>query len=404
MNTADFPAAEPAAPQRTFAQHTTARVGGPAGRWIVVENEHDAMEVLQSHPLPTEAERAAGGDTLLVLGGGSNLLVSDSGFSGTVLQLAFTGISAQPSNPRRHPASHPASHWRTVPEVQGTDGVDVVIAAGHNWDEAVAWTVERGLTGLEALSGIPGAAGATPVQNVGAYGAEVSHTLVDARIWDRAEDELLTLTNEELEFGYRSSLLKRTTVAGSPRYVVLSVRFRLTHQPGPALSAPVRYAELARSLELAPDAPEAERRASLAAVRDTVLQLRAGKGMVLDAADHDTWSTGSFFTNPIVTQDEAAELPEEAPKFPAGTDQDGQPLIKLSAAWLIDRCGCGKGFGADLVSGRASLSTKHTLAVTNRGAATTDDLLTVARAARDRVRDAFGITLRPEPVLIGCEL
>lgn len=398
MNTAEFPVPDPQVP-RTFSEYTTARVGGTAGRWIVVESEYDAIDLLQNHPLPTEAERAAGADTLLVLGGGSNLLVADSGFSGTVLHLAFTGISAAPVHAQRRDAQ-----GREVSDGPGTDGVEVTIAAGHNWDAAVAWTVERGLVGLETLSGIPGAAGATPVQNVGAYGTDVSHTLLDARVWDRAEDELVTLTNAELEFSYRSSLLKRTTVAGSPRYVVLSVRFRLTHQPGPALSSPVRYAELARSLNLAPDAPEAERRASLAAVRETVLRLRAGKGMVLDAADHDTWSTGSFFTNPIVTEDEAAQLPEEAPKFPAGADPSGQPLTKLSAAWLIDRSGCGRGFGADLVSGRASLSTKHTLAVTNRGSATTEDLLRVARAARDRVRATFGITLDPEPVLIGCRL
>ena len=398
MTTADLPLTS-SEPVRTFGEHTTARVGGPAGRWVVVESEYEAIDLLQNHPLPTEAQRAAGADTLLVLGGGSNLLVADGGFAGTVLHLAFTGISAQPVDDRGR-----TGRSRTVPDVAGADRVDVTMAAGHNWDAAVAWTVERGLTGLETLSGIPGAAGATPVQNVGAYGTEVSHTLLDARVWDRAEDELLTLTNEELEFGYRSSLLKRTTLAGSPRYVVLSVRFRLTHQPGPALSSPVRYAELARSLNLTPDAPAAERRASLPAVRETVPRPRAGKGMVLDAADHDTWSTGSFFTNPIVTQDEASRLPEEAPKFPAGPDQSGQPLTKLSAAWLIDRSGCGRGFGADLVAGRASLSTKHTLAVTNRGAASTEDLLTVARAARDRVRDAFGVTLYAEPVLIGCEL
>lgn len=382
MTTAEFPLPEPE-PARTFREYTTARVGGPARHWFVADNDHEALDVLQAHPLPSQDERAAGRDTLLVLGGGSNLLVSENGFSGTVLQLASNGIIAEPV---------------------GEDGVEVTVAAGHNWDEVVAWTVQRGLTGLEALSGIPGATGATPVQNVGAYGAEVSQTLVEVSAWDRSEEELVELSNEDLQFGYRDSLLKRTTVVGSPRYVVLSVRFRLTHQAGPALSTPVRYAELARSLELAPDAPEAERRASLEAVRKTVLQLRASKGMVLDPEDHDTWSTGSFFTNPIVTQQVAAALPEAAPKFGAGTDEQGRTLIKLSAAWLIDRSGCAKGFGAELVEGRASLSTKHTLAVTNRGTATTDDLLTVARAARDRVMDTFGIELHPEPVIIGSGL
>ncbi|WP_300344171.1 UDP-N-acetylmuramate dehydrogenase [Nesterenkonia sp.] len=382
MTTADFPIVAPAAP-RLFSQHTTARVGGPAGDWIVAENEHDALDVLQAHPLPADSVREAGEDTLLVLGGGSNLLVADAGFGGTVLQLAFSGISAEPVE---------------------TEAVEITVAAGHDWDAVVAWTVERGLTGLEALSGIPGAAGATPVQNVGAYGAEVSQTLVDARVWDRAEEELVVLSAEQMQFGYRDSVLKRTTVAGSPRYVVLSVRFRLTHRAGEALSAPVRYAELARTLGLDPEAPEDQRRAPLQKVRNAVLQLRAGKGMVLDEQDHDTWSTGSFFTNPIVPASAAAQLPPQAPQFPAGTDDDGEPLVKLSAAWLIDRAGCGRGFGADLVDGRASLSTKHTLAVTNRGDARTEDLLTVARAARDRVRQTFGITLHPEPVLIGCSL
>lgn len=339
--------------------------------------------MLAAHPLPPLAEREAGQDTLLVLGGGSNLLVSERGFEGTVLQLAFSSISADPV---------------------GDDDVVVTVASGTDWDEVVAWTVERGLVGLETLSGIPGATGATPVQNVGAYGAEVSQTLVDVKAWDRSAQELVVLTNEDLEFGYRNSLLKRSTVAGSPRYVVLEVRFQLSHQPGPAMSTPVRYAELARSLDLAPDAPEVERRASLATVRQMVLQLRAGKGMVLDPSDHDTWSTGSFFTNPIVPQEVAASLPESAPRFPGGTGDEGQPLVKLSAAWLIDKSGCAKGFGAELVHGRASLSTKHTLAVTNRGGATTDDLLAVARAARDRVAENFGITLHPEPVLIGCSL
>lgn len=365
-----------------LADHTTVRVGGPAGRWIIAENELDAIEILEKHPLPSVEERSAGQDTLLVLGGGSNLLAADTGFAGTVLQLAFTGITAEPV---------------------GEHDVDVTIAAGHHWDDAVAWTVNRGLAGLEALSGIPGAAGATPVQNVGAYGAEIAQTLIDIRVWDRAESEELTLSRAELEFGYRDSVLKRSTIAGSPRYVVLEVRLRLTHAPGPALSAPVRYAELAKQLGLDPDLPENQRRTDLAAVRETVLQLRAGKGMVLDAADHDTWSTGSFFTNPIIPAD-SVSLPDGAPLFPAGSGENGQPLVKLSAAWLIDHAGCGKGFGADLVDGRASLSTKHTLAVTNRGDASAEDLLTVARAARDRVRETFGITLEPEPVLLGCQL
>jgi UDP-N-acetylmuramate dehydrogenase len=379
-----------------LADHTTARVGGPAGWWIVARSEAEAVDVLQTHPLPDEAARTAGQDSLLVLGGGSNLLVSDRGFSGTVLQLAFDGLSAEPVR---------------------DDAVEVQVAAGHDWDRVVAWTVERGLCGLEALSGIPGATGAVPVQNVGAYGSEVSQTIVQVRAWDRAVADIVVLNNKDLEFGYRDSLLKRTTISGSPRYVVLSVTFRLTHEAGPPLSAPVRYAELARALGLDHTADESSRRAPLPHVRRKVLELRSNKGMVLNAEDHDTWSTGSFFTNPIIAESLLAELPERTPRFSAGYSGDGQALVKLSAAWLIDQAGCGKGFGladgpelgrgaegAGLVGGRAALSTKHTLAVTNRGDASTEDLLTVARAARDQVREKFGITLHPEPVLIGCKL
>ncbi|MDO5492661.1 MAG: UDP-N-acetylmuramate dehydrogenase [Nesterenkonia sp.] len=368
-----------------FSDHTTVRVGGAAGEWIVADTEATALDVLTRHPLPEADRREAGQDTLLILGGGSNLLVADAGFSGTVLQLAFDGIEEAHAE-------------------DGSGDVVVTVAAGHDWDDVVARTVERRYAGLEALSGIPGAAGATPVQNVGAYGAEVSQTIVDVRVWDRGRGEVVVMTGEELGFGYRDSVLKRTTIHGSPRYVVLSVRFRLAHRGDRTPSAPVRYAELARSLGLDVDAALDQRRAPLQDVRDKVLALRAGKGMVLDPADHDTWSTGSFFTNPILRADQLPELPEGAPRFAAGADADGADLVKLSAAWLIDRSGCGKGFGAELTEGRASLSTKHTLALTNRGSASAEDLITVARAVRDAVSDRFGVALHPEPVLIGTSL
>ncbi|MFI5086556.1 MAG: UDP-N-acetylmuramate dehydrogenase, partial [Actinomycetales bacterium] len=232
------------------------------------------------------------------------------------------------------------------------------------------------------------------VQNVGAYGSDVSRTIAAARVWDRQRNAVTTLTNSELKFGYRDSLLKRTTTAGSPRYVVLTVEFQLLLG---RMSAPVRYAELATALGV-----EVGKRAYSLDVRREVLRLRAAKGMVLDPADRDTYSTGSFFTNPIVPEAVAAALPADAPRYPAG---DGQ--IKLSAAWLIDRSGFGKGYGtaADSVSaGRAGLSTKHTLAITNRGAARAQDILAVARAVRDGVRERFGLTLEPEPLLIGCSL
>ncbi|WP_258933913.1 UDP-N-acetylmuramate dehydrogenase [Nesterenkonia pannonica] len=341
--------------------------------------------MLREHHLPSDADRAAGRDTLLVLGGGSNLLVSDEGFDGTVLQLAFSGISAAPDSSAED------------------DAVIVTVAAGHSWEALVAWTVDRGLRGLEALSGILGTVGASPVQNVGAYGTDVSQTILDVTAWDRVEDERITLTNEDLKFGYRDSLLKRETILGSPRYVVVEVRFRLHHAPGRPLSAPCAMPSLPASWAWTPTFPE-ERRTGLREVREKVLELRGSKGMVLDPQDHDTWSTGSFFTNPILRASDAAGVPEEAPRFPAGHDEADEPMVKLSAAWLIEHAGAGRGFGAELTDGRASLSTKHTLAVTNRGSATAADMLTVAQAARDRVRDAFGIDLHPEPVLVGCDL
>jgi UDP-N-acetylmuramate dehydrogenase len=255
--------------------------------------------------------------------------------------------------------------------------------------------VKHAWSGVEALSGIPGATGATPVQNVGAYGADVSQTIAVVRTWDRERNAVKTFTNSELKFGYRDSILKQTTVNGSPRYVVLTVEFQL---PLGRMSAPVRYAELARVLGV-----EQGQRAYSTDVRREVLRLRASKGMVWDADDRDTYSTGSFFTNPIVTEDVAARLPQEAPRYPAGADG----LTKLSAAWLIDQAGYAKGFGLepDSVSGgRASLSTKHTLAITNRGSARAADLLAIAREVRRGVVERFGIELHPEPLLIGVEL
>jgi UDP-N-acetylmuramate dehydrogenase len=353
-----------------LAEHTTSRVGGPADHWVTATSEAAAIEAIR------QADTA--GTPLLVLGGGSNTLMADAGFPGTVVRLAFAGIE----------------------EVAAADGVTVRMAAGQGWDEAVAWTVARGLSGLEALSGIPGSAGATPVQNVGAYGADVSQTLVSVRAWDRQAGEVVELTNGQLGFAYRDSVIKRSLDpaggAPTPRWVVLSVDFRLR---ATGSAAPVRYAQLARALGVA----EGDT-APLALVRDEVLSLRAGKGMVLDPADHDTWSTGSFFTNPIVPDSVRSRLPEGAPAFGAGEGR-----VKLSAAWLIEHAGFAKGYGLGaaerhLAQGRAALSTKHTLAVTNRGEASTEDLLSIARTVRDGVERAWGVRLHPEPVLVGCAL
>ncbi|MDQ0800286.1 UDP-N-acetylmuramate dehydrogenase [Arthrobacter sp. SLBN-112] len=350
-----------------LSQLTTSAVGGPAGTFIEARTEEEIIDAVRSAD--------AAGDRLLIISGGSNLLVSDDGFPGTVVRIASEGF--------------------TVNAEDSCGGVAVVVQAGHNWDRLVEYAVRHAWSGIEALSGIPGSTGATPVQNVGAYGAEVSQTIAAVRTWDRERNAVQTFTSSELEFGYRDSVLKRTTVHGSPRYVVLTVEFQL---PLGRMSAPIRYAELARSLGV-----DVGKRAYANDVRREVLRLRASKGMVWDAADRDTYSTGSFFTNPIVPADVADTLPESAPRYPAG----GDGLVKLSAAWLIDQAGFGKGFGLEqgsVSAGRASLSTKHTLAVTNRGSASAADMVAVAREVRAGVERQFGIQLHPEPLLIGLEL
>ncbi|MGO4383262.1 UDP-N-acetylmuramate dehydrogenase [Specibacter sp. RAF43] len=346
---------------------TTLGVGGPARRYVEAATEAEIIAAVRA------ADDA--GEPLLIVGGGSNLLVSDDGFPGTVLKIASQGFKATSED--------------------SCGGASVVVAAGHDWDDFVHQSVLHAWSGLEALSGIPGLTGATPVQNVGAYGADVSQTIAAVRVWDRDKNAVRTFTNSELKFGYRDSIIKATTVDGSPRYVVLTVEFQLLLG---RMSAPVKYAELARRLTV-----EVGRRAGALDVRRAVLALRAAKGMVLDPADRDTFSTGSFFTNPIVGAAEAAALPSDAPRYPAA---DGD-RVKLSAAWLIERAGFAKGFGLEdgaVASGRAALSTKHTLAITNRGRATASDVLAVARTVRDGVERKFGITLHPEPVLVGCKL
>jgi UDP-N-acetylmuramate dehydrogenase len=305
------------------------------------------------------------GEPLLVLGGGSNLVVADAGFGGTVVEIKTSGVSADSDDPD---------------DLACLGAVTVKVAAGENWDDFVAHAVRQGWVGVEALAGIPGLVGATPIQNVGAYGQEVSQTVAQVRTWDRGDGALRTFTASECGFGYRTSRFKQEP----GRYVVLDVTFLFKQG---TLGAPVEYVELARALGV-----ELGERAPLADVRKAVLGLRGGKGMVLDPADHDTWSAGSFFTNPVIAAD---SLPEGAPAWP---QPDGR--VKTSAAWLIERAGFGKGYG----DGSARLSTKHTLAITNRGDATTTQLLDLAREVRDGVRDRFGIVLVNEPVLVGCRL
>jgi UDP-N-acetylmuramate dehydrogenase len=333
---------------------TTLRLGGPAARWVTATTEAELVEQVSAAD--------AAGEPVLVLGGGSNLVVADDGFPGVVVEVATAGVTPD------------------VEDGVSCGGVMVTVAAGESWDALVATAVDRGWVGIEALSGIPGAVGATPIQNVGAYGQEVSQTIASVLVWDRRLGGVRTFANADCGFGYRHSRFK----ADPGRHVVLAVTFQLAQG---TLGAAVGYAELARSLGV-----EVGERAPLSEVRETVLALRAGKGMVLDAADHDTWSAGSFFTNPVL---EPAALPEGAP---AWEQPDGR--VKTSAAWLIERAGFTKGYGA----GPARLSTKHTLALTNRGGASTDDLLALAREIRDGVEAAYGIRLVNEPVLVGCEL
>jgi UDP-N-acetylmuramate dehydrogenase len=333
-----------------LAPLTTLRVGPVARRLLTCATTEQVIEVL----------RAVGPDAL-VLAGGSNVVLADELDGLTVVRLANTAIHV--------------------------DGATVRAEAGAVWDDVVAASLAHGLGGLECLSGIPGSAGATPVQNVGAYGAEVADTIGRVRLLDRRTGEDRWVAPDTLQFGYRTSILKNSSDT-----VVLEVEFALD----PAgRSAPLRYGELAAALGAEPG-----QQADPAQVRAAVLSLRAGKGMVLDADDHDTWSVGSFFTNPVVSQAEFDRVATAAdgpvPNYPA---PDG---VKLAAGWLVERAGFGKGYPGD--ASPARLSTKHALAVTNRGRATTADVIALARAVRDGVRTVFGIELTPEPILIGCFL
>ncbi|MDX3747746.1 UDP-N-acetylmuramate dehydrogenase [Streptomyces sp. AK08-02] len=343
-----------------LAPLTTFRLGGPADRLITATTDAEVIAAVR------EADDS--GTPLLVIGGGSNLVIGDKGFAGTALRIATSGVDL--------------------------DGTSVELAAGEVWSDAVARTVEAGLAGIECLAGIPGSAGATPIQNVGAYGQEVSSTITEVVAYDRITRETVTLSGAVCDFSYRHSRFK----ADPERHVVLRVRFALEDADG--LSAPLKYAETARALGVEPGD-----RVPLDAARETVLKLRAGKGMVLDPEDHDTWSAGSFFTNPILDDAEFAAFHARVaerlgadvvpPAYPAGEGR-----TKTSAAWLIDKAGFTKGYG----SGPARISTKHTLALTNRGRATTEDLLALAREVVAGVQDAFGVTLVNEPVTVGVRL
>jgi UDP-N-acetylmuramate dehydrogenase len=334
---------------------TTLRLGPVASRLITCDTTDKVVDVLRELPADDPAERT------LVLAGGSNVVIADDLTDLTVVRLANTEIT-----------------------VLG----DVVRAeAGAAWDDVVVTSLAHGLGGLECLSGIPGSAGATPVQNVGAYGVEVSDVISRIRLLDRRSGDVRWVQPDALRFGYRTSALKNSSDA-----VVLEVEFALDAGDR---SAPLRYGELVSALGV-----EAGSRAEPTRVRDEVLALRGRKGMVLAEGDHDTWSVGSFFTNPVVSAADfarvSAQVDGPVPNYPAPGG------VKLAAGWLVERSGFGRGYPGEAASAR--LSTKHALAVTNRGTATTEDLLSLARTVRDGVRSAFGIELTPEPILIGCAL
>jgi UDP-N-acetylmuramate dehydrogenase len=337
-----------------LADHTTLRLGGPAARFVTVTTDEELVEEVGA------CDRR--GEPVLLVAGGSNLVVSDDGFPGTVVLVATRGVEVA---------------------TDACSGATVTVAAGEDWDDLVARAVAEGWVGVEALSGIPGSVGATPIQNVGAYGQEVAGSVASVRCWDRETGRVRTLAAAECGFGYRTSRFKRDP----GRLVVLSVTLQLRLGE---LGQPVRYAELARRL-----GATGETRAPMSQVREAVLELRRSKGMVLDDRDPDTWSAGSFFTNPVLDPAAAAELPADAPRW---EQPDGR--VKTSAAWLIERSGFGRGYGG----GPVSLSTKHTLALTNRGGARTEDLLALAREIRDGVQRRFGVLLENEPVLVGCAL
>jgi UDP-N-acetylmuramate dehydrogenase len=328
---------------------TTLRVGGSVGELITAGTESELID----------AVRAADdtGSPVLLVGGGSNLVISDDGWPGTAILIRTTGITTTMTG----------------------DAVMLTAAAGEPWAALVDRTLAEGISGLESLAGIPGLAGATPVQNVGAYGTEISQLLTSARVFDRSTRTLTTLDAEQCAFGYRTSMFKH-----SDRYVVIDVTLALHRK---ALSRPIGYAELARVLGVDLGAT-----AKASDVRDAVLQLRHSKGMVLDAADHDTWSVGSFFTNPLMT-----EVPPSAANCPNWPTETG---VKLSAAWLIEQAGFARGYR----KAGAAISTKHTLALTNLGDASATDVVALAAEIVAGVRERFGVDLQAEPRLVGVHL
>lgn len=335
-----------------LSKYTSFRVGGPAQKIVQVSTEAEIIAAIEE----------AGDSPVLIMGGGTNVLIADKGFDGTVIRISNNSVQSV---------------------VDACSGATLTIGAGEDWDTFVQTTIDRGYAGLETLSGIPGTVGAAPIQNIGAYGHEVAEFITRVRTYDRQEKAVKTFTNAQCEFTYRNSHFK----AHPGRYVVLDVQFQIRIGE---MSDPITYVELAKKLGIDPGD-----KATVKETRAAVLELRASKGMLLSPDDHDSWSAGSFFTNPIVTQQQADTLPNAAPKWPLN---DGR--VKISAAWLIENSGTHKG---DEVGG-ARISTKHVLALSNSGNATAADIAELAKRARNQVKEVFGITLEAEVNLVGVEI
>ncbi|MGL4339406.1 MAG: UDP-N-acetylmuramate dehydrogenase [Rhodoglobus sp.] len=365
-----------------LAELTTLRVGGPAACLI----EATTREQL----IAASREAWDSGEDLLLLGGGSNVVIADTGFEGTVIQVASRGIHRSQDHPAR-----------------------LVVQAGEPWDAVVDFAVANGLAGIEALSGIPGSSGAAPIQNIGAYGQEIGATLASIQFLDQATGEVEQVSVDELALGYRTSVLKR-----GRQGVVVSIELELAA----STEGSVAYPQLAQALGVSVGAS-----LPLSQVRSSVLALRAAKGMVLDPTDPDSVSCGSFFTNPIVSENFSRSLPQDAPRWPLTPDEPDlvvplgqqlpesqqvqqlpahhppqQRLVKLSAAWLIEHSGIGRGFA--LPGSSAAISSKHSLAITNRGGATAEQVAELSRFIHARVLSEFGVGLQPEPVSVGLQL
>ncbi len=354
---------------------TTMRVGGPARDYVRVTTQTELVDAALA--------AWATGDEWLVLGGGSNTLVADNGFDGTVIHVASTGIDRRTAEAPR---------------------VRLTVQAGESWDALVERAVAEGWSGIEALSGIPGSVGASPIQNIGAYGQELSSVLVSIDFLDYLTGEVETIAAADLELDYRTSAIKRGRAG-----VVLSVDIELEE----SATGLVGYSQLAQALGV-----ELGARVPLAQIRDSVLALRRSKGMVLDAADPDTVSCGSFFTNPILGENFARGLPADAPRWsmrperadtvvplgaePAAPAPVEEAQVKVSAAWLIERAGVTRGFS--LPGSHVSISTKHSLAITNRGGGTAEEVAELARFIQAVVLSSFGIHLQPEPIPVGVTL